>query len=91
MVGYMGRPATDIWAVQVCRSKRVGGCGVEGCQHYWIIPNTTAGKCRGICRKCHARKDFLNQMPDDLDPGSQARKTLRVESGGHYIAGSVAE
>ena len=64
---------------------------MEKCEHYWIIPNTPEGTCQGVCRKCDARREFLNQMPGNENRGTLAPKTVRVTSGGQYIAEIVGE
>ena len=40
---------------------------MEECKHYWVIPSTPDVTCQGMCRKCHARKEFLNRMPGNED------------------------
>jgi len=64
---------------------------VEKCEHYWLIPKTADRTCQGVCRKCDARREFLNQMPDNHNWLNHARKTIRVAPGGHYIAEVLAE
>ena len=49
---------------------------MEKCEHYWVIPNTSARTCQGVCRKCDASKEFLNRMPVSEDRRSHAQQTM---------------
>lgn len=33
---------------------------LSDCQHYWVIDSPRGPESRGVCRKCGAKKAFLN-------------------------------
>lgn len=64
---------------------------MEECEHYWVIPNTPDGTCLGICRKCQARKEFLNRMPGDDMRESPVQQTIRMVTKGRYVPEAAGE
>ncbi len=37
-------------------------------QHHWIIETANGPRSEGVCKSCHAQRDFPNWLPD-LDFG----------------------
>lgn len=64
---------------------------MEECEHYWVIPNTPEKTCQGICRKCQARREFLNRMPGSEARESPVQQAIRMVTRDSYVPEPVGE
>lgn len=44
----------------------------ETCVHHWLIDYPSGPESKGVCKKCGAEKDFVNNLPLTWEKGKDS-------------------
>ena len=65
-------------AISAVKDKTEVTAARDTCQHHWLIEEAQGPTSRGVCKRCGARRDFLNSIPEEVALQPRDKRVLKL-------------